>query len=494
MISVENYFGGQWIDVSDFVASLNRIPIVSRNRDFTARIEAVKITVCEPLFNEIRDGERVSIDEKFRIKIDGVSKFFGYVTEAPFDYDTREQTLTIFENLGKLTEKKICHDVLSSALRAEAPSTASGFRAMSYFNGATVGVLHTIEMMFSLCGLGIVTSSIASKVVKKNHVFTFSITGHNPSRPTVTRDILMSELFFGEQILYNYGKSTAQYHSQMQEPTDKSFFDLVNEFCGCFGLYIQNIGENTYQFIELSENYTYDENEINDEIEITEMRANTALDAIGINETSIYPRKYLSPVERELSSYNLQKGVTESVTVTSNLGFFFEEIYQAAFTPSFKTITAVTKGEQTVQITTELPHGFTNDTKVVIKGVVGFFELCPDKGRTSGVDAVRVTSVQSINIFSIAYTSEKAERYIEGGWCFVAQQYGSELYTYDTLPANRDLSADGGSIVRFKLREKCENYTKTRFKTDMILEVKNCIENYVDVDETSSIIMENYNE
>ena len=100
--TVQNYYGAAWVDISDYVVGYSPVPYISRNRDWTLRIETWGVQIAGTL-GDIRGGSyNFTIGDKFVVKSGATFLFSGEVEESYYNYSEQIYEVRIKSSLGKL--------------------------------------------------------------------------------------------------------------------------------------------------------------------------------------------------------------------------------------------------------------------------------------------------------------------------------------------------------------------------------------------------------
>jgi hypothetical protein len=532
---VKNYYGGSWIDISDYIVDIDGIPYTSHNRDFSIRIDSVNIKVAASILDIRGDIFEFQPYDDFEF-YDGLTFIFsGYVKHSKYNTQTYTFDIQIDSDLGRLGFiNSVIQYANLHALFTTGTNTIDQYRPMSFYNGATVGLLWGIKQMFTAAGLALDTSVI-------DNVVAFHANTQAGWPGFFNKDYLWKQLFFGENELYCISQGSTAFRTILDDPLKKYngskifYFDFISEICSQLGLALRATAKNSYKIIlggtetiASSNFFEYSKDNI---------LAQLTLGQLGVSLIPINPANCLSGADEGEQNYDAinigfgydpwktgdpsgpgAQSVTgaSSISVLGNFQIRFEDTTSDySFDPTrAHKIVDVTLTGGFLYITTLTPHGFTILTPhgfgppvseyVIFLGVPGMPQLTRQMN-------VYLTAVMDDYTIKIAFDDPELFLKVLGegvdpyGWLYrdttdpVSSPHDFYHLKYTNQPLNALISTDtydvNGilNILKYKVIEKISNYTNYEILTNAIEDDTAVAENKIDLKwSNSQIIQETY--
>lgn len=306
-VSVEQYYLGSWVDISDYVTGMSEIPFLSRNRDWTIRADSLNITVAGSLIVDRTGWTNFQRGDYFRVYNNANLIFYGFVNSSEFNYESHTFDVEIFDNIVALQNKRIEYNVLHSELSSGSPASYE-YTASDYYGYPDVGFLYLMQKMFDICNLTLDVSDIQNEIAFSDNIN--------------FKDYAYKEIFLDENMLYCINQSVATYYTTIDDTINEynenkiTFFELVNELCTSFKLMIQLVDVGSYKLAFSTVNYTISDD---DSWQYTEnlIKAEKTLDDIGVGISSALRADYQSTDITQLTPSSWGGG--EKISYYSNL-------------------------------------------------------------------------------------------------------------------------------------------------------------------------------
>ena len=296
--TVQNYYGAAWVDISDYVVGYSPVPYISRNRDWTLRIETWGVQIAGTL-GDVRGGSyNFTIGDKFVVKSGATFLFSGEVEESYYNYSEQIYEVRIKSSLAKLQEKYISYTDFHDAFAAGTPNVQYW---TDYLGFQSVQCLWALECMFVENGLTLdVPAGIGT-----TELFTKTSGDDWPGDVTIT----YADLYFDEYQLFCLGmasavESTTNVTSYVFRPDDRErpyervftvapkadhnpevgCLDFVSEILTSLRFDIKVTGSDAYQLVAYAANYTVADA---DKFEYTSKVVKKKIDDIGVSRISL---------------------------------------------------------------------------------------------------------------------------------------------------------------------------------------------------------------
>jgi hypothetical protein len=245
------------VDLTDYIDSIDLVPLINRNRDYTLTIPSVSLVVSVTIRDYLDDDSFVFDEGKYIYFYSGTTIVYSGIITSSF-YNAASMTfkistrsiLSLLDTNAMLIEYSILHTLLSTGTNwwewyVESVYSPSGPN--------DVGVLWLLKILFYLAG---VTSSInALDVSGVEDVVLWHATDWDI-------DITYKDLMIDEGMLYCINQSVATKYTVIDDAnndynTNKiTFFELVSEIFSSLGLTICQTGNQTFELKTESANYT----------------------------------------------------------------------------------------------------------------------------------------------------------------------------------------------------------------------------------------------
>lgn len=253
-LSVENYYSGSWVDVSDYIVSgTSEVPFISRNRDFTIRAESWNVVIAGTLRDVRGSTYNFTVGDKFRVYNGSNILFYGIVDESTYNYEEQVFEVIVKDALSTLQQIRLEYGTLHSAIAVTGASWYE-YVASDEDGIPRVGVMFAVKKMFLEAGYTLDTTDVDSEVLV---TYDFG-TGIG------SVDIEYQKLLMNENAIYCINQSVAAYYTTIDNNVNDyndnkiTFFDFISEVCSQLGLGIQLTSVDNYKLIRTagSSNYT----------------------------------------------------------------------------------------------------------------------------------------------------------------------------------------------------------------------------------------------
>jgi len=233
------YDSTKWVDISDYIIDGSPVPFISRNRDYTLKIETVQLSLT------IASGITPKLNDGIRVKSDGTLFWAGYISKAPLNYDNFSYDLEVTNNLYYLSLYKVDYPTLhplfitGSNLQYLPKASVVPRNFIGDQGSSTLHLLFAMQQIFVVGGLTLDISSVDSI---SPFSYDFSAAKDGSLIHTVTYD----DLYLWEEMLYCVNQPGAadhnalDYHYPAEFSKNKiSLFDYISDICSSlsFGLY-----------------------------------------------------------------------------------------------------------------------------------------------------------------------------------------------------------------------------------------------------------------
>jgi len=477
VFSVNNYYSGSWVDISDYIIGAGEVPYISRNRDYSMRLEILTLQIAGTLQNIRGSDYNFLAGDKFTIKDDSTFLFLGEVVSSIFNYDRNVYELEIKSALNNLIKYSCNHDTLHTTLLVS--DNWYDYTPRDYDDNRIVGISYLISTMFTLAGLTL-DSTTANATVLWND----STTGFG--------DITFRELLVDEDMFYCLNQDVAAVHNDPTVDVSKTptFYEFISEMCSVFGLMFRPTGADG------GGNFTYT---------LIVNTASTPKYTITDNNKFSYSsdrraadyRLVFSGVEYGYSSLrsNYRSG-THNITKTIagaldkkadyflNFYCFYSDI--SLTTGSWQTITGATQIDAEHVQVTSWGHTFNNGDYIVIKNVVGMTDLN---------DTLFLVSSVTANTYEVLLTT--GQTYTSGGKAIELQNNAYRDLIPNAVSIDKEVT-DKWNPIHYKMTADVGNQVDNDYLSETIECPYNTtfytvVENFIDLENrTSKIIQEDY--
>jgi hypothetical protein len=490
---VEYYYNSSWEDISDYVVEgTDKVPYISRNRDFTLRLEIWRVTIAQTLKDNptFSGWENFTAGDRIRITSGATTLFVGYVLRSPLNYSTLEFDVQVITDINKLQNYLVDYDTLHSTISGGSPSTTE-YRAYSYYIMPTIHITYLIKKMFAIAGLTLDTSNVDDETA-----FTYIWDEGEETEQTMT--VTYKDLFIGESELYCLSNSVNAYHTIIDYVTydykkEKiSFFDFVSPICSYLGFTIDIVSTDNYELNLVTDNYTIDDDSKYDYVN-EPYQGDTVIDKLGVSVSmlSFYDLHLVLSGNANPNEQNYTLGEGSGIDYLQKLRLYFIKEMTPFDNNKVVPIATAVKSTVYIDMQTTISHGINNGDYIMIFGVAGMDDLnCGFYG-----PYYQATRVFDVNLVGVS--KDIGTTYIEGGWIYkdlidIADFRIGTLrpieITENTLMWNGVLNP-----LRHQIRSKVTNYVKEEIYTEEQTTLASILENNIDIKfEKSDLIQETY--
>lgn len=457
-LSVKNYYGGVWVDVSDYVTGAGTVPYISRNRDWTGRIDSWDLTIAGTIIDVRTVGYRFSIGDRFAVYNGTTILYCGSITSSEYDYDSQTFKINTETDLSKLKNYLVEYSVLHTPIVNNSTMWYE-YQAADFYNFKNVGVLYLLRVMFLTIGATLDVSRIDG------------LTLFHDYRNGFAMDVHGDDLFLDEEMIYAIGASVATNHQSIDlsyGTSKKNFWEVFLEILSYLKLGVMITAVNSYILYETQANYTVADDDVYAKTEepfLAEVYPNELGLDVSYKGRDFYQSGTITALDHWVS------GGSESISLLSNLVIQYASTNRTTaynlqtliFRPQLISLAIVSASyaANEVTITTEYYHGFKQYDFVNISGVVGMTDI---NGR------FEISAVVSSKSFKIAVTT--IQTYTSGGVIVLANSINCALQ---------------------KCQAKNKDYTRQTIECPIKTTISTVVENFIDLEEqTSKIIQETY--
>ena len=504
---IEYYYGGSWVDITNYVTGADAVPYEAKNRDFSIKLDTWQIQVAQSLntispFNSGWTG--FTFDERIRILDDTSSLFSGFIKSSSLGYSSLEFDVEILPDLARLQDYLVDYPTLHNAIVAGSP-TSTQYRSQSYFLMPTVYFMYLFQKMFTIAGMTLDTSDIDDEVA-----FNFV---HDLENPPGNKDITYKELFTGEWMLYCVGLSVMTYYTVIESDKNykskkATFFTLLDSVLQALNITIDLVSTDNYKLslrasssisIADDDKYEYSKETFRGEETITQLAY------VNLDNLIIYSRYYLSGVANSNpggdSWFDKTFGINQGTTKLSwldNLSIWYEhEVTPFDPAKTLPILFAEQRGNR-IRLTLGPSHGFSVGDKFLIRGVAGMDDINNYINPTAGDEKTVVDRVY-IGYDWIEYYAEVGTAYIAGGWVYkgTGAEYDacSVFHCLNAKEITNGLYLSTGEINQYynQIIQKSSDNIREEITTEKQTTLASVLENNIDPEwETSEIIQETY--
>ena len=469
-LSVNSYYGGSWVDISDYVVGAGEVPYVSRNRDWTLRLEIWDVEIAGTL-RDIRGASyNFSAGDKFTVKDGTTFLFMGVVLSSEFDNERQVFNVSIENALTYLNDYQCKYSVVHSQLSV---GRANWYEYVSYdiSGNALIGITWLLEKLFSIAGLTLNTTTVGASVL-----FNDATVGYG--------DILVREMLVDEDMFYCVNQNLASINTNVVIPSIPTFFEYISAICSVFGFCFQPTGADgsgnfTFTLVHETANYTIaddDKYEYQEIVKDSQYKTNYSGCDYAYDSNRAH---YRSVTIYSLTEYTTG-GWDHKVDYLKNLFFFYTDV---PVRETAKSIGNAVHSGGTVTVTSP-GHGYSGSDSLLIENVAGMTDL-------NGFHII--ASVIDSATYTITLTT--TQTYTSGGESYKLTLYNQRNLTPDyqsTHQANtwnpiyyKMLSEIGDNASNIYTSEEITAPYQTGFNT--------VVENFIDLENrTSKIIQETY--
>ena len=490
-LKVENHYNDEWVDISDYVISgTNPVPYISKNRDWTIRYETWEVRIAWSLQNIRGADYNFDTGDLFKVSNDSKLLFEGYVDKSIPNYDNKEYEVTINQDIVALENVVVDYDTLHTTIVTG--TSPYEYRPYSYYPMPVVGVTFLMKVMLSKISITLDTSTVDDTVI-----------AHVPEdiNGNWDVDIYYKDLFVGEWELYAINQSVDAYHTVYDDTLydynkDKiKCSDLLSELCSILGVHLQKTAAGNYTLMFATDNYSIDDDDKYSYKPIA-IKAEKTIDDLGLSITPIQRDRVLcTSSQNNYQSASIGKGSGIDYLEKLAISFIYEKV---AFDDSKVRLIGSASSNHTTstEISCTTAHGLSPGDYVEIFGVAGMTDI----NNLWLVATTRVSGIVNSTNFNIDIPSDQT--YLEGGWIY-KDTLLNLLNSFDwgfILP-NEISATDPGSIdyahilnpIKYKVKSLVNDYTQYEIECPIEDTDKTVIENFIDLgNRTSKIIQEVY--
>lgn len=319
-------------DISDYTTSVDSAPFLSRNRDYSLRIETVNLQVAGSYSTDI------VADDLIKIYDDSKILFCGYVERSVYNHNNQTWEVTVLGSLSLLSQTKVQHSSLHSLFNVTGVEwyqyTTYG---SCYYGFPVVGLTWLLAKVFSACSLTLDTTAIDDiNLMIMNATSAGDFDGANTSYAK------FKHLFVREDLLYSCGQTYVADSDTIDADEDYKYnkiscFELVSEICQRLGLLIIITDVDTYKVMVstdtntsgVSPNLTISDDKSYSKRE-EDLRGYDISGDEGVGYTDSYTKKRVwsdavTPVEYETVTAGI--GVSKTDSFINNLEILVSDAY-----------------------------------------------------------------------------------------------------------------------------------------------------------------------
>ncbi len=463
---VEFLNNGTWIDVSNYVISIDKIPYINRNRDYTVMSNSMNLDL------NWTNNFTPPVNTDFRITVNDKIVFTGYVSTKSPNYDERLYRITILNHLSELDTYYIDYDTLFPYINKT--SDPYQFNRKDSDNLANIQLLWILQCMFQVAGFSLDVSGV------ENVLFT------EPYSNTALKYLCVDEGMF---YCINQNVATAhinltqdnvynQYNHFQYVQSQPSFLSFFNEVVSILGVNIIDTDIKKYKLIK--DNSLYDS--IPDNNKFSNIEDDVVIENIygAVGSLNCYTQNVNeNPKYYELQDFGdstklrrfLRQYYYDTNTIHSPLNNNFSIFYY------------------------KIPR---NNTFTTLRNLDGGRNLYPD------VYLMRnATNYQNLNNLLLFWRKTSSD-YNMGSVVSADLNYGNMGMLIPCLiaPLVTDINIPGTSDnrfnfyqsnLRYKIRRDYGGYTKTTMKIPIETSEKSVNQNMIDLNDlTSEIVQEDF--
>ncbi len=469
-LSVNNYYGGSWVDISDYVTGAGDVPYVSRNRDWTLRTDIWTVKIAGTLRDIRGSTYNFSAGDKFTVKDGAAFLFLGTVLSSEFDNEAQVFNVSIQNVLACLNDYLCKYSVVHAQLSV---GRTNWYEYVPYdiSGNALVGVTWLLEKLFSIAGLTLDTATAGASIL-----FNDATAGYG--------DILMREMLVDEDMFYCTNQDMASINTNVDGTSIPTFSKYVSAICSVFGLCFQPTdadasGNFTFTLVLETANYTIgadDKYAYGEFVRRAQYRTNySGCDYAYDTNRAHYRSATIYPITTYTTG-----GWDNKVDYFKNLFFFYTDV---PVRETAKYIGNAVYSAGTVTITSP-GHGYSAGDSLLIENVLGMTDL-------NGYQII--ANVIDVDTYTITLTT--TQTYTSGGETYKLTLYNQRNLTPDYQSMHQTnswnpiyykmLSGIGINATNIYTSEEITAPYQTGFNT--------VVENFIDLENrTSKIIQETY--
>ena len=250
------YDSTKWVDISDYIIDGSPVPFISRNRDYTLKVETIQLNLT------IASGITPKLNDGIRVKSDGTFVWAGYISKAPLNYDNFSYDLEVTNNLYYLSLYKVDYPTLhplfitgtsaqykTSVLASPTTLLYSAPYNEGDYNSSTLHILFAIQQMF-------VKASLTLDITAVDGVSPFSYDFSAAKDGSLIKVVTYDDFYVWEEMLYCVNQPGAadhtalDYHYPAEFSKNKiSLFDYISDLCSSLSLGIYQTNVLAYKLI-----------------------------------------------------------------------------------------------------------------------------------------------------------------------------------------------------------------------------------------------------
>ena len=414
-LSVNNYYGGSWVDISDYVVGAGDVPYVSRNRDFTLRADTWTIKIAGTLRDTRGSTYNFSAGDKFTVKDGTTFLFLGIVQTSEFNNDEQVFNVLVENPLIYLKNYQCNYSTIHAQLSV---GKTNWYEYVSYdiSGNALIGITWLLQKLFSIAGLTLNTETVGATIL-----FNDATAGYG--------DILMREMLVDEDMFYSTNQNMASINTNVVEASIPTFFDYVSAINSVFGFMFQPVGADgsgnfTFTLVLKTANYSItndDKYGYGEFVRQAQYRTNySGCDYAYDTNRGHYRSATIYPITTYTTG-----GWDNKVDYLKNLFFFYTDVpvHETA-----KYISTAVHSAGTVTITSP-GHGYSTNDSLLIENVVGMTALNGYKIIANVIDTATYTIILTTK-----------QTYISGGETYKLTLYNQRRLTPDYQSLHQAIS------------------------------------------------------
>lgn len=310
------------MDISDYIIpGTELVPRISRNRDFSLRLETWKVIIAGSLRDVRGSTYNFTAGDKFRV-YDGSNniRFYGVVDKSIYNYEDNVFEVTVKDGLYLLSQKLVEYNSLHTAISGGTPAWYE-YVASDEYGYPDVGLIHVVKKMFSEVGYTLDVTDVDSEVL-----LTYDFGG-----AIGNVNIEYQKLLMDENVMYCINQNVAAYHTKIDDlsyeyNSDKiTFFDFVSEVCSILGLGIELTSLDNYKLIRAagSSNYVVaDDDKFS--YQSSKVDGKRTINDLGTSYNLVNRSEYQSTTPTDLTIRSTKHG--SGINRLTNFTIFFTDI------------------------------------------------------------------------------------------------------------------------------------------------------------------------
>ena len=252
---IELYIASAWVDVSEYIVSLDGVPLTKINNDYTFSAEGFGLDVVNTIPYDIQNAKDVKVS-----KFDGsswVAIFLGFSdgVNADVQNDTfRVKVLNIIFRLKKFT---VDYDTLHSDLVNNNASGSNDYVASDNKGYPNLRIVYLIKRMFTIALAGYQTAFdfvVPGLILKDKTIKNPNLSDYG------TFDFYFNEIRIDENMLYAVNQNVATNHGRVDGDPDLirskiTFWDFLQQVFSDFSVFLSVSNGNLHAERIVGENY-----------------------------------------------------------------------------------------------------------------------------------------------------------------------------------------------------------------------------------------------